>query len=75
MLQQTVTMKQKEMQIQLIKTKMLQYLKLIAMIFQFSKMIQFKGTQKHINFRDRYLKVSLKMIEEILKNKKMKILI
>ena len=75
MLQQTVTMKQKEMQIQLIKTKMLQYLMSIVMIYQFSKMIRFKGTQKHINFRDRYLKVSLKMIEEILKNKKMKILI
>ena len=75
MLQQTVTMKQKEMQIQLIKTKMLQYLMSIVTIFQFSKMIQFKGTQRRINSRDRYLKVLHKMIEEILKNKKMKILI
>jgi hypothetical protein len=75
MLQQMVIMKQKEMQIQLIKTKMLQYLKLIVTIFQFSKMIQFIGTQIHINFKDRYLKVLLKMIEEILKNKKMEILI
>jgi hypothetical protein len=63
------------MQIQLIKTKMLQYLMSIVTIFQFSKMIQFIGTQRHINFKDRYLKVLLKMIEEILKNKKMEILI
>ena len=51
---------------------MLLYNKLIKMTYQYSKMMQFKGTQRHISFKDRYLKVSLKMIEEIQKNRKMK---
>ena len=43
---------------------MLLYHKSIEMTYQYFKMMQFKEIQKPINFKDRYLKDSLKMIEE-----------
>ena len=48
------------------------YHKLIEMTYQQFKMMQFKEIQKPINFKDRYRKDLLKMIEETQKNRKLK---
>lgn len=60
------------MQIKLMISRILLSLKLIEMKFQFNRMMLHKEIQKHINFKDRYLMDLHKMIEGMLRNKKMK---